>query len=133
MLNSLSALERVAFQNNTERRLGLDDACERVARFVANAPTEDYHFIIGTDSQGHRGYMKFATGVVIHRLGHGAWACYRQFAFPRQLTTLREKLMLETIVSLEAARRFDPDELRSYLKPFVQSGKPGASVRLYRH
>ncbi len=111
MLHSLAALEHVAFQNQTERKLGLNDVRERVARYVADAPEASYHFIIGTDSQGHRGYTKFATGIVIHRLGQGAWGCYRQFAFPRQLTTIREKLMLETILSLEVARRFDPSGL----------------------
>lgn len=128
MLHSLSGLTRIEFQNQTERRLGLHDVRERIVRYVADAPEENYHFIIGTDSQGHRGYTKFATGVVIHRIGQGAWACYRQFAFPRQLTTIREKLMLETILSLEVARRFDPDELRSsHVCPY---GNPGASASL---
>ncbi|MBO9597550.1 MAG: ribonuclease H-like YkuK family protein [Cohnella sp.] len=130
MLHSLSALERVTFQNQTERKLGLDDVRERIVRYVADAPEEQYHFIIGTDSQGHRGYTKFATGVVLHRLGQGAWACYRQFVFPRQLTTIREKLMLETILSLEVARRFDPDDLRSGRISIAPYDTPRASVSL---
>ena len=56
MLHSLAALEHVAFQNQTERKLGLDDVRERVATYVADSPEASYHFIIGTDSQGHRGY-----------------------------------------------------------------------------
>ncbi|WP_027085741.1 ribonuclease H-like YkuK family protein [Cohnella panacarvi] len=130
MFHSLAALTLVSFQNQTERELRLEDVRERVARYVADAPEASYHFIIGTDSQGHRGYTKFATGVVIHRLGQGAWACYRQFSFPRQLTTIREKLMLETILSLEVARRFDPAELRGCRNPAVPFGKPGASASL---
>ena len=133
MLHSLAELSLVAFQNQTERKLGLDDVRERVARYVAEAPEENYHFIIGTDSQGHHGYTKFATGVVIHRLGQGAWACYRQFAFPRQLTTIREKLMLETILSLTVARHLDPDEFRRIRQSIASHEKPGASASLHAY
>ncbi|MFC5530931.1 ribonuclease H-like YkuK family protein [Cohnella yongneupensis] len=128
MLHSMCAPERIVFQNKTERGLGLEDVRERVLQFVAEAPASNYHFIIGTDSQVHRGYTKFATGVVIHRLGQGAWACYRQFAVPRELTKIREKLMLETIFSQQIAHRFDPDELRSCLKPQTLNAKSGASL-----
>lgn len=131
LLSGMSAFERGAFQNRTEHRLGLGDVRDRIVRFVAEAPTDSYHFIIGTDSQGHRGYTKFATGIVIYRLGRGAWACHRSFAFPEELTTIREKLMLETILSQEVARLFDPAELRSYLRPHALNGKPEATLSAY--
>jgi predicted RNase H-related nuclease YkuK (DUF458 family) len=47
------------------------------------------------------------TGIVIHRIGKGAWACYRQLALPRQLTSIREKLTLETSFSQRVAGYFD--------------------------
>ncbi len=116
MLHSLSALDRIAFQNKTERGLAVADVLERVVRFVSEAPTEDYHFLVGTDSQVHRGHTKFATGIVVHRLGIGVWACHRQFAVPRELTTIREKLMLETTLSQRVACQFDLALLRDCLK-----------------
>jgi predicted RNase H-related nuclease YkuK (DUF458 family) len=131
MLHNMSVLDLIAFQNQTERGLGLDDVLERVVRYVADVPAANYNFIIGTDSQAHRGYTKFATGVVIHRLGHGAWACYRQLAIPRELTTIREKLMLETILSQRVACHFNPDTLRSLLRTSTPNGKPGGSLQAY--
>lgn len=131
MLHSLSALDRVAFQNQTERGLGIEDVLDRVVRFVSEAPTEDYHFIVGTDCQVHRGHTKFATGIVVHRLGKGVWACYRQFAIPRELTTIREKLMLETTLSQRVACQFDPETLRACLRPPPPNAKGGATLRAY--
>lgn len=132
MLHSLSAMDRVAFQNQTERGLGIEDVQGRIVRFVSEAPTEDYHFIVGTDSQVHRGHTKFATGIVVHRLGKGVWACYRQFAIPRELTTIREKLMLETTLSQRVACQFDPETLRACLmQPSPPNAKRGATLRAY--
>ncbi|MFD0672146.1 ribonuclease H-like YkuK family protein [Cohnella sp. GCM10027633] len=131
MLHGLSAFDRVPFQNQSERGLGLDDVLERVARFVSDAPADDYDFIVGTDSQVHRGHTKFATGVVVHRIGKGVWACYRQFAVPRELTTIREKLMLETVLSQRVAARFDPEALRELLRQPVAGAKRCPTLQAY--
>lgn len=131
MLHSLSAFDSVPFQNGSERGLDLDDVFERVARYVSNAPADDYDFIVGTDSQVHRGHTKFATGVVIHRIGKGVWACNRQFALPRELTTIREKLMLETILSQRVARHFNPDALRKLLQQPVAEAKRQPTLCAY--
>ena len=70
------------FRNTTERGLNLDTVHERILQFMRLDPVATYKFIIGTDCQVHTGHTKFITGVVIQRLGKGAWACYRQVIVP---------------------------------------------------
>ncbi|RXZ76685.1 hypothetical protein EBB07_34255 [Paenibacillaceae bacterium] len=106
MLRKISLLDDQRFQNLSEQGLELNDVCTRVMDFMSADPKAGYHFVIGTDSQVHRGQTKFVTGVIIHRVGRGAWACYRQLALPREIASLREKLVLETTFSQRVAEYF---------------------------
>ncbi|GIQ64578.1 hypothetical protein PACILC2_31460 [Paenibacillus cisolokensis] len=113
------------FQNLSESGMTVTDVQERIIRFIERDPKASYQFAIGTDSQVHRSHTKFATGVVIHRLGKGAWACYRQTVIPRELTSIREKLTLETTFSQQVAQWFDEDFIRRMeeaLLPYVYQG-----------
>lgn len=113
------------FQNMTESKLSFDEVFHRILRFIAQDPKAHYHFAIGTDSQVHRDCTKFITGVIIRRLGKGAWACYRQVIVPRELTSLREKLSMETSLSQEIACYFSPAEvhqMEELLLPYVYQG-----------
>jgi predicted RNase H-related nuclease YkuK (DUF458 family) len=109
MMNTISMWDELSFQNVSESNLNLDHVLERILRFINQDPRCAYHFVIGTDSQVHRGHTKFVTGIVIHRIGKGAWACYRQLAVPRQLSSVREKLTLETSFSQRVAGYFDAE------------------------
>nr|WP_306220651.1 ribonuclease H-like YkuK family protein [Cohnella sp. WQ 127256] len=115
----------LSFQNLTESDLSLDLVLERILQFIAQEPKGAYQFIIGTDSQVHRGHTKFVTGIVINRIGKGAWACNRQLAVPRQLTSIREKLALETSFSQRLASFFDiaaVSQMENLLMPYVYQG-----------
>ncbi len=125
MMNTISAWDELSFQNLSENNLSLDDVFERILRFITMDPKGAYHFVIGTDSQVHRGHTKFVTGIVIHRIGRGAWACYRQLAIPRQLTSIREKLTLETSFSQRVAGYFNScavTRMEDLLLPYVYQG-----------
>lgn len=113
------------FQNVTERRLSFDDVLQRILRFMAQDPASLYHFVIGSDSQVYCGYTKFVTGIVIHRPGKGAWACYRQVIVPREMTSVKEKLSMETSLSQEVASYFAGDavhQMEEVLLPYVYQG-----------
>ncbi|MFC5702563.1 ribonuclease H-like YkuK family protein [Cohnella faecalis] len=121
----LSVPGESSFQSVAERNLSPGDVLARIMAFISQNPKAAYHFIIGTDSQVHRGYTKFVTGIIIHRLGQGAWACYRQTALPRELTSIREKLVLETSFSQRVAAFFDADavgRMEDLLLPYVYQG-----------
>jgi len=117
--------DELYFQNTTESRLTPEDVFDRIVRFISQDPRAAYHFVIGTDSQVHRGHTKFVTGIIIHRLGKGAWACYRQVSVPRELTSIREKLTLETALSQQVAGYFDEkavSRMEDLLLPYVYQG-----------
>jgi uncharacterized protein len=119
------------FQNLSESGLSLADVYLRILRFIREDPRAVYHFVIGTDSQVFRKHTKFVTGVVIYRQGKGAWACYRHIAVPRAITSIREKLALETSFSEKVADYFDPEtigRMEDILLPFAYQG---ASLRTY--
>jgi predicted RNase H-related nuclease YkuK (DUF458 family) len=125
MMNTISKVDELSFQNVSENNLTLEDVLGRIIRFITKDPKGTYHFVIGTDSQVHRGHTKFVTGIVIHRVGRGAWACYRQLAVPRELSSIREKLALETSFSQRVAGFFDSYvvmQMEKVLLPFVYQG-----------
>lgn len=121
----LAPEEEPRFHNTTQTNMTPEDVKRHVLRFMAQDPRAAYHFIIGTDSHVHRGYTKFVTGIVIHRLGKSAWACYRQAVVPREVRSIREKLALETSFSQQVAAIFDEDTVRGMeelLLPYVYQG-----------
>ncbi len=125
MMNTISMCDELSFQNVSECGMSLDHVLERILRFISQDPKCAYHFVIGTDSQVHRGHTKFVTGIVIYRIGKGAWACYRQLAVPRQLSSIREKLALETSFSQRVAGYFDSfvvTKMETLLLPHVYQG-----------
>ncbi|QMV44943.1 hypothetical protein FPL14_08285 [Cohnella cholangitidis] len=125
MMSTISKWDELSFQNLSESRLSIHHVLDRILHFIGQDPSSAYQFVIGTDSQVHRGHTKFVTGIVIHRIGRGAWACYRQLALPRQLSSIREKLTLETSFSQRVAGYFDAcvvGQMEDLLMPHVYQG-----------
>ncbi|MCD1260613.1 ribonuclease H-like YkuK family protein [Paenibacillus athensensis] len=123
--------EQLIFHNVSENGLSVDDVSGRMLKFVAADPRAAYQFVIGTDCQVHRGYTKFVTGIILRRMGKGAWACYRQVVLARELTSVQEKLSLETALSQEAACYFSQETLsriEDVLLPYLYQG---ASLETY--
>jgi uncharacterized protein len=131
MMNTISMCDELSFQNVTESNLSLDLVLGRILRFITQDPKCTYHFVIGTDSQVHRGYTKFVTGIVIYRLGKGAWACYRQIAVPRELISIKEKLTLETSFSQRVAGYFDVNAVTRMEEPLLPYVYQGAMLETY--
>ncbi|MNI22061.1 hypothetical protein D3C73_756070 [compost metagenome] len=129
----LSIIHDLEFRNTTERGLSLEKVHERIVQFMRQEPKSVYKFIIGTDCQVHVGHTKFITGVVIQRMGRGAWACYRQVIIPRALESVKEKLSLETMYSEEIAMCFQERrrlEMEDIILPYMYQG---ASFQMYIH
>lgn len=119
------------FQNLTESGLTQDDVFERILRFLSQDRKASYHFRIGTDSQVHRGYTKFVTGIIIHRLGKGAWACYGTVVVPRELVSVKEKLSMETAQSQEVAAYFSGEAIQRMEEVLLPYVLQGASLDLF--
>jgi len=120
-----SVQDGLVFQNVSERGLSLNDVETRILTFMGQEPKAEYHFVVGTDSQVFRGHTKFVTGIIIRRMGRGAWACYKQAIVPRELRSLREKLAIETSMSQEVAGYFTGgplERMEELLLPHIYKG-----------
>lgn len=129
----LTMIHDLEFRNTTERGLTLEKVHERILYFMRMEPQANYRFIIGTDCQVHMGHTKFITGVVIQRMGKGAWACYRQVIMPRALHSVKEKLSTETSFSEEVAMFFQDrkrSEMEDIVLPYLYQG---ASFDMFIH
>jgi predicted RNase H-related nuclease YkuK (DUF458 family) len=129
----LTIIHDLEFRNTTEKGLSLEKVHERILHFMRLEPKADYKFIIGTDCQVHPGHTKFITGIVIQRMGKGAWACYRQVILPRVLHSVKEKLSSETFYSEEIALFFQERrryEMEDIVLPYLYQG---ASFEMYIH
>ena len=74
---------------------------EHIAQYVLEDPEQDYHLIVGTDSQ-LTDRTNFITAIIIHRVGHGGRYFYRKMV-DRKMESLRQRIMYEASKSLETA------------------------------
>lgn len=121
----LKLIHAMEFHNVSERRLSLEQVHDRIIRFMSQDPRGSYNFMIGTDCQVFSGFTNFITGVVIQRMGKGAWACYRQIIIPRELISIKEKLSMETAYSEEIALHFIGErrsQMENIVLPYVYQG-----------
>jgi hypothetical protein len=93
-------MERIFF-NSTQKNMSLEDVEINILDFINKTPRGDFKIMVGTDSQLIGQQTCFATGVVIHRVGHGAWCCINKHIEPRRITSLREKIHMETVSTYE--------------------------------
>ncbi|MBE3556976.1 MAG: ribonuclease H-like YkuK family protein [Firmicutes bacterium] len=84
------------FISGTHQHLSWDDMVSDMLRFVTAFPADDFHCIIGTDSQP-RLQCRFVTAIVLHRIGHGGRFYYAYY--PEEKTPVLSQRMYE-----EAAR-----------------------------
>lgn len=119
------------FQNVSESRLRAEDVFERMLRFMKQDPKSAYHFIIGTDCQAHSKSTTFVTGIILHRLGKGAWACYRKRTVPFRVESIRQKLSMETAMSEELAWMFGEDKRKAMENVVMPYLYKGASFRAF--
>ncbi|WP_078596712.1 ribonuclease H-like YkuK family protein [Evansella clarkii] len=99
-MNNLQLLN-YSFENLQEKNMTFEQVFERIVRFMKQHPDNAYRLMCGTDSQAHPKSTRFVTGIVIQREGKGAWACIRKITYPRQITSLHEKISYETSLTEE--------------------------------
>lgn len=119
------------FQNLSERRLTIDDVFQRISSFMHQEPKGIYRFIVGTDCQAYSRTTTFVTGIVIHRLGNGAWACYRKTTVPLRIYSIGQKLSTETSLSQEVVAAFGAERLRLLEDIVLPHVYQGASFQAY--
>lgn len=89
------------FVSPTEGRLTFQGMFRSLVGYVKAEPDQHYHLIIGTDSLLSDD-TTFVTAVIVHRVGRGGRYFYRRFR-NRKIESLRQRILFETSLSLEAA------------------------------
>jgi len=112
-------MKKTSFTSPTSGDLELEEMVLEVKKYVKKEPDEYYNLIIGTDSQarGANGKAKidFVTAIIVHRKGKGGRYFWKKHVEERKMV-LREKIYLETTLSLATARDLVP-KLREAIAP----------------
>ncbi|TGB03870.1 ribonuclease H-like YkuK family protein [Halobacillus salinus] len=118
-------MDAIKFQNLSHKDMDFEQVFQHIKTFIQQEPISEYKLMLGTDSQVHPTYTRFITGIVIQRVGKGAWACYRKQLVNRQMTTLHERISYETSLTEEVASLFtEPhkNELIEIILPHIYKG-----------
>jgi predicted RNase H-related nuclease YkuK (DUF458 family) len=91
------------FVSPTHGRLSFEQMFKNLVGYMKTEPDQNYHLIIGTDSL-LADDTTFVTAIIVHRVGHGGRYYYRKFR-NRKITSLRQRILFETSLSLEAAHQ----------------------------
>lgn len=91
--------------------LTLFQVITHIKQFLKSDPKPEYSLVIGSDSQeryGKKGKtLQLITAIVVHRKGWGGRYFWRKKQI-KNVHTLREKIYVETMVSLQLAFEFVP-------------------------
>ena len=86
----------------TYGKISMEGIVELISQ-VANEPGEAYNVMVGTDSQNFD-KTKVVVVIAFHHVGHGGIFFY-EITHVRRLNNLGQKLLYETQLSLECARK----------------------------
>lgn len=127
MNDSLPSSHEPVFHFRTINQKGLtfEDVFRQILWFMNQDPMGKYRLMLGSDSQVHGNETVFATVIVIHRKGKGAWAFLRKIRFPRRYENLYEKLSTETSLTEEIASLFTEKhkiQMIDIVLPYIYQG-----------
>jgi len=91
------------FFNSMQKNMSFADVVACIKYFIKANPDSEYRLAIGTDSQVKGKYTCFATGIHVHRIGHGAWCCVSKRVENKRYKNLKEKISKETSITYEIA------------------------------
>ncbi|RSK26848.1 hypothetical protein EJF36_08210 [Bacillus sp. HMF5848] len=123
----------IAFYNVSEGHMSLETVVARMKQFIKMDPRCHYVISVGTDSQVHATETRFISALHIHRVGKGAWGCLKNFTVTRPITSLREKITLETALSQELACLLSDDYLEDITDILLQYAHEGADLSFEVH
>lgn len=121
------------FQNLQEHNLSFDEVFERIVQFMTIDPKGHYRLMVGTDSQVHKSYTIFITGIVIQNEGNGVWACIRKVIIPRKMTALHERISLELSLTEEIVSFFTEERKNKLIEIILPNLYQGAAFTMEGH
>lgn len=102
-----------------------EEVFEHITEFMKLNPKGNFRLMVGTDSQVHRSYTTFITGIVIQNVGEGVWACIKKVIIPRKMEKLHERISLELSYTEEVVFMLTEErktELIQIVLPYLYQG-----------
>lgn len=121
------------FQNLTHKEMDFDQVFSHILTFMKTEPIGNYRLMLGTDSQVHQNHTIFITGIVIQRVGKGAWACFRKELVQRQMSVLHERISYETSLTERVASLFTEDRKNKLIDVVLPHIYKGATFTIEGH
>jgi len=124
-------------ENTVFRSLGKGDVTfngvfEEIIRFIKADTNSSYRISIGSDSQVSKSTL-IVTCIHVHRIGKGAIGFLHKNQLDRPIKNLREKIYMETCMSLQVAYMFDPQRMDLIHKALGQNDMNGKGVAFEFH
>ncbi len=130
-------LNQPIFHNSTQSQMTLDDVFDNILSFIKKYPVSSYKLAIGTDSHV-KSITRFVTAIHLHRIGtdgvgKGAWGCIKEHVVHRRITSLREKISIETSLTQELLYMIDYKKVSQILDILIPYADKGADFSMEAH
>ncbi|GGF25237.1 hypothetical protein GCM10010954_25150 [Halobacillus andaensis] len=126
-------MEPMLFQNLSHPQMDFEEVFAHITSFMKEEPLGRYKLMLGTDSQIHSDHTLFITGIVIHRVGKGAWACYHKEIVPRAMKVLHERISYETSLTVDVASYFTKEKIDQLIEIVLPHIYQNASFTIEGH
>lgn len=107
--------DKTVFRGLNSDYLNFNQVYECIIKFIKSDINSLYKISIGTDSQVGVNTV-FVSCIHVHRVGKGATGFLHRSEYPRAITNLREKIYLETCLSLQLAYMFNEEKILNIKK-----------------
>lgn len=114
--------EKTIFRSINRDNMCFGDVYGEIMNFIAMDKDSSYRISIGSDSQTSSKTM-FVSCILVHRIGKGAIGFFHKTLLKRQVKSLREKIFLETVATLQLAYMFDEEKIKRIIDNVGQGGK----------
>lgn len=108
--NTIVLDENTVFRSLGKGDITFKEVFEEIVRYIKADTDSSYKISIGTDSQVGSSTL-FVTCIHVHRVGKGAIGYLHKSQLARPIKNLREKIYMETCISLQLAYLFDEQKI----------------------
>ena len=131
LVNNIIFNEKTVFRSINRDNMCFEDVYKEILNFIGMEKESSYRISIGTDSQSSSRTV-FVSCILVHRIGRGAIGFLHKTQLSRQVNSLREKIFLETMATMQLAYMFDEEKIKNIIDN-VGSGSKSRGVYFEFH
>ncbi|MDQ2088044.1 ribonuclease H-like YkuK family protein [Herbivorax sp. ANBcel31] len=119
--NTIVLDETTVFKSLGKGELSFENVFNEILNYIEADKNSSYKISIGTDSQVVSKTL-FVTCIHVHRVGKGAIGFLHKSELARPIKNLREKIYMETCISLQLAYLFDEKKINRIYSSLDKKG-----------